>query len=192
MKIHDISQELFSSVVFPGDPAPIGTRVHSMEDGHLFNLTTLSMCAHNGTHVDAPLHFVKDGKSIDQMDLSVFVGECYVARHDGDITAEDALRILDKSQGIPRLLIAGDAVVTLEAARVFATRDLLLVGNESQTVGPPEAPAAVHQLLLGCGFAFLEGVVLKGIPEGRYILHAAPINLGGTEGSPCRAYLVEE
>ena len=63
MKIYDISQEVFGCVVFPGDPAPVKSRLMSINDGKHCNVTYLSMCAHNGTHIDAPLHFIKDGKS---------------------------------------------------------------------------------------------------------------------------------
>ena len=62
MKIYDISQEVFGCKVFPGDPAPERKIISSMENGALYNLTAISMCAHNGTHVDAPFHFIKDGK----------------------------------------------------------------------------------------------------------------------------------
>ena len=74
MKIHDISQEVFSSAVYPGDPAPEKKTLCSMDAGELYNLTAFSMCAHNGTHVDAPRHFIKDGKSIEMLSLECFVG----------------------------------------------------------------------------------------------------------------------
>ena len=61
MKIHDISQEVFGCDVYPGDPKPIKTKISSIPDGDLYNLSSFSMCAHNGTHVDAPAHFLKDG-----------------------------------------------------------------------------------------------------------------------------------
>ena len=187
--IYDISQELFSCRVFPGDPAPERQRLLSLEDGQSCNLTALSLCAHNGTHVDAPFHFLPDGRTIDQMGLEPFVGPCRVFRHSGAVTAADAERMLAAaSEG--RLLIAGPATVTAEAARVFAAAKLLLLGNESQTVGPEDAPREVHLLLLGAGTALLEGVVLDGVPEGRYLLNAAPLNLGGCDGAPCRAWLM--
>ena len=88
-------------------------------------------------------------------------------------------------------LIAGEATVTAEAADVFAASGILLIGNESQTVGPEDAPMQVHLILLGKGIALLEGVVLKDVPEGRYFLSAAPLNLAGADGAPCRAILVE-
>ena len=78
MKIIDISQELLSCNVYEGDPVPKANRIINMEDGGVYNLSALSLCVHNGTHVDAPLHFIKDGKSIEQMSLEHFVGECFV------------------------------------------------------------------------------------------------------------------
>lgn len=65
-----------------------------------------------------------------------------------------------------------------------------LIGCESQTVGDPEAPAKVHNILLGAGTVILEGAVLKNISEGVYFLSCAPLKLGGADGAPCRAYLM--
>ena len=90
-----------------------------------------------------------------------------------------------------RILIAGKATVTEEAARVFAEEGILLIGNESQTVGPEDAPMQVHLILLGAEVILLEGIVLKDIPEGKYFLNAAPLQLGGIDGAPCRAWLME-
>ena len=90
------------------------------------------------------------------------------------------------------LLIKGAAVVSAQAAEVFAAANLLLYGNESQTVGPEDAPMAVHKILLGAGVILLEGIRLAAVPEGVYLLNAAPLNLGGAEGSPCRAILISD
>ena len=85
----------------------------------------------------------------------------------------------------------GGGLLTAEAAEVFASSGLWLLGNEGQTVGPPEAPMQVHLILLGAGTALLEGVMLTDVPEGVYELHAAPLNLAGSDGAPCRAYLMK-
>lgn len=191
MKIYDISQEVFSCQVYPGDPGPEKQTLCSTGAGDLYNLTSFSMCAHNGTHVDAPFHFIPGGKTVDQMGLDCFVGECRVVRHQGDVTAGDAAQILKKAGGAERILIAGKATVTAEAAEVFAAGDIRLLGNEGQTVGPEDAPMQVHRILLGRGIALLEGILLDGVPQGRYFLSAAPLNLGGAEGAPCRAYLID-
>ena len=85
----------------------------------------------------------------------------------------------------------GAATVTEEAAEVFAKNSVLLLGNESQTVGPEDTPMKVHNILLGAGVVLLEGIRLGGVPAGKYLLSAAPLNLGGCDGAPCRAVLVE-
>ena len=191
MKIYDISQEVFSCAVYPGDPKPERKTLSATARGDLYNLTAFSMCAHNGTHVDAPFHFIQNGKTVDKMDLSTFVGDCFVARHQGDVTANDAAEILARAEGAERILIAGKATVTAEAAEVFAKASIRLLGNEEQTVGPENAPMQVHLILLGKGIALLEGIVLTSVPEGGYFLSAAPLNLAGCDGAPCRAYLME-
>ena len=191
MKIFDISQEVFSCAVYPGDPQPEKQVLYATETGDLYNLTSFAMCTHNGTHVDTPFHFVHNGKTVDQMELSHFVGDCFVASHEGDVTATDAEAILRKAKGAERILIAGKVTVTAEAAEVFAAGGIRLLGNEGQTVGPEDAPMQVHLILLRREIVLLEGIVLQGIPEGRYFLSAAPLNLGGADGAPCRAYLID-
>lgn len=174
-------------------------RVQSIPNGDICNLTRFSMCAHNGTHVDAPFHFIDGGKTIDQVELKKFIGPCYVVRHDGNVTGEDAEEILERARAIEndpndpcykRILIAGDAVVTEDAAKVFADNGIYLIGNESQTVGPIDTPANVHYILLGAEVVLLEGIRLQNIDEGKYILFSQPLNLGGCDGAPVRAVLV--
>ena len=206
MKIYDISQEVFNCCVFPGDSHPEREEKMKIENGDICNLTAISMCAHNGTHVDSPYHFYKDGKTIDQLELIDFIGFCFVVTHDGNVSAEDAEQILEKAREaaylknrqIPiyfdcqkRILLRGKATVTEEAARVFAENGVRLIGNESQTVGPENAPAKVHYILLEKEIVLLEGIRLGAVPEGIYLLNAAPINLGGSDGAPCRAVLLE-
>ena len=197
MKIYDISQEIFGCQVYPGDPVPKKTVIQSMENGALYNLTAFEMCAHNGTHIDAPRHFIKDGKSVDEIGLKAFVGKAFVAEHSGTVTERDAEAILQKArrqdpESAKRILIKGDAQVSLEAALVFASAGLWLLGNESQTVGPQDAPMEVHLALLSAEVVLLEGIRLWDVSEGVYFLNAAPLNLSGADGSPCRAILIAD
>lgn len=194
--IYDISQPLFECEIFPGDPKPVKKTVRRMENGDLYNMTEISMCVHNGTHVDAPFHFLKNGKGIDRIGLDKFIGAAYVASHNGDVTAQDAENILERAYKAydgsqKRILIKGKAVVTLEAAKVFAESGIDLLGNESQTVGPINAPMAVHLVLLEKEVVLLEGIRLSEVPEGVYYLNSAPLNLTDTDGSPCRAILTD-
>ena len=84
----------------------------------------------------------------------------------------------------------GRAFISAEAAEVFAEANVELFGNESQTVGPENAPMQVHKILLGKGIVLLEGIRLGEVPEGVYFLSAQPLSLAGADGSPCRAVLV--
>lgn len=195
MKIYDISQEVFGCQVYAGDPAPEKKQLCSMEKGDLYNLAAFRMCAHNGTHIDAPFHFVQDGKAVDSIDLDTFIGLAYVAEHHGIVSADDASAILENAkkqnpEAAKRILIKGDAEVSSEAAKVFAASNIFLLGNESQTVGPENAPMEVHRILLGAGVVLLEGIRLAEVPEGVYFLNAAPLNLSGADGAPCRAVLI--
>lgn len=209
MKIYDIAQEVFSCRVFPGDPSPERIEMMKISDGEICNLTAIKMCAHNGTHVDAPYHFIDGGKTIDEVDLIRFIGYAYVDEHDGKISGEDAERIIRNAKtasneyligrndeavcdAYNRILVKGKAVVTEDAAKVFADNKILLFGNESQTVGPEDAPMAVHLIMLGAEIILLEGIRLAKVEKGIYILNAAPINLGGADGAPCRATLIKE
>lgn len=192
--IIDISQRVFSCRVFPGDSAPKKEQVMSIEKGDVCNLTDFSMCVHNGTHIDAPFHFIKDGRTVEQVGLETFVGDCFVARHSGNVTAADAADIMERAEAAgaaERILIAGKATVTAEAARIFADSAIKLLGNESQTVGPEDAPKEVHLILLGADIILLEGIVLADVSEGRYFLSAAPLCLEDCDGAPCRAYLIK-
>ena len=195
MTVYDISQEVFRCQVYPGDPAPERKTLSSMEKGGLYNLTAFSMCAHNGTHIDAPFHFLRDGKTVDALSLAAFVGMAYVAEHQGILSGADAGEMLEKAkkqdpEAAKRILIKGAAEVSAEAAKVFAAAGLLLLGNESQTVGPEDAPMEVHRILLGAEVVLLEGIRLGKVSEGVYLLNAAPLNLSGADGSPCRAILL--
>lgn len=196
MKLYDISQEVFGCAVYPGDPTPKKESLSRMEIGDLYNLTAFSMCAHNGTHVDAPYHFIEDGKTVEQIPLEKTVGLCFVAEWKGILDEENARQILRRAalavrESARRILLKGNVTVSAEAARVFAEGGVDLIGNESQTVGPEDAPVEVHKILLGADVVLLEGIRLSDVPEGVYFLSASPLCLGGADGAPCRAILAE-
>ncbi len=196
MKIYDISQEVFTSCVYPGDEAPEKRELMRMSHGDTYNLTAFSMCAHNGTHIDAPFHFISDGKTVDELDLAKTVGPCYVTEQVSTIGTAEANEILDAAYAADpdsarRILIKGDAVVTEDGAHIFAERGVHLIGVESLSVGPVNDPMAVHLILLANEVVLLEGLRLNAVDEGVYFLCAAPLSLAGSDGSPCRALLIQ-
>ena len=189
MKIYDITQELFGCCVYPGDPAPEREQLRSIARGDLYNLSRLSLCAHNGTHIDAPYHFLENGKTVDQIALEKCIGKAVVASCDGEPDPVWLEALLQKSP--KKILFKGKTVVSMEAAQLMNRYGVELVGVESQTVGPEDAPMAVHLELLGREVVLLEGIRLHEVPEGEYLLCAAPLCLGGADGAPCRAVLIE-
>ena len=90
--IYDISQEVFSGAIYPGDPAPSKKDLMSINKGYLCNLTGFSMCAHNGTHIDAPFHFINEGKTVDQIPTSVFAGPAWFWPQSDERPRPDVLR----------------------------------------------------------------------------------------------------
>ena len=196
MKIFDISQSIPDCAVYPGDPVPQTTRMCSIDNGDLYNLTFLSMCAHNGTHVDAPNHFIKNGKSIDGISLDKTVGMAYVVNCSDTIDGLRAAEIINtiknaSNDTINKLIVKGRAVIDVEGAKALADAGIVLVGSETQSIGDEKAPMAVHKILLEKEVVLLEGVRLDAVSEGIYFLVAAPLLIAGADGAPCRALLLD-
>lgn len=215
MKIYDISQEVFSCNVYPGDDAPQMQPVCRMDRGDTYNLTNMSMCVHNGTHIDAPFHFFNDGTTVENIPLSKMVGYCFVTDFNGILTTKDVQNIVNqaKNYAIPtrkdvsttsnatqnpslddcwqRILFKGDVTVTPQSAQELVTLGVQLVGTTEQTFGTEKTLVDVHKTLLSAQVVMLEGVRLQHVPQGRYLLCAQPLCLAGCDGSPTRAILID-
>ena len=88
------------------------------------------------------------------------------------------------------MIFAAEAGVFLFFLRVLLFFKLIIIGIVIYSVGPENAPMEVHRILLGAGIVLLEGIRLAAVSEGVYFLNAAPLNLSGADGSPCRAVLI--
>jgi arylformamidase len=188
MKIYDITQELFHGKVYPGDPVPRYERTSQIVRGDICNLTMLNMCTHNATHVDAPYHFYEKGKTVEELDLSRCIGPCQVVDllDDSLDSLEELLKTCRK-----RLLFKGDMGITPAMAKLFNRYGIVLIGVEGQSVDAAGAPGSVHFELLSKEVVLLEGLSLAKVPAGEYFLSAAPLKLGGCDGAPCRAVLLQ-
>lgn len=186
MTIHDISQNILTARVLHGDTAPTTRLVQDIHDG--YRLTDINMCLHNGTHIDAPSHFLADGASIEHTPLQSCIGECIVVRTDSDIDAEFVYSLPE----CPRILFDGKALIVPSGATALVDRGVVLVGIARMSVANEQYCTAVHQILLGASIVILESIVLKHIAQGSYKLVALPLNIGGCEASPVRAVLIEE
>lgn len=192
MKIIDISRELFSTPSYPGDPVPKRDIVRRMDMGDACNLSGFYACCHSATHMDAPLHFIDGGDSIDRIDPARCVGLCSVVEADGIITGADIDRLPPQTE--KRILFKGNgkAFLSRSAAFALAQAGYLLVGTDAQSVGAPDRETEPHRELLGAGIPLLEGLNLSDAAPGIYRLIALPLLLGGAEASPVRAILIEE
>lgn len=192
MKIIDISRELFSTPVYPGDPEPRRDLIRRMGMGDVCNLSGFYTGCHSATHVDAPRHFIEDGKTIEQVALSKYTGKCTVVPADGVITGADIDAITPNSEKIILFKGDGKAFLSQSAAFALAYAGITLVGTDAQSIetGDEEFPA--HKQLLGEEIPILEGLNLSQVEPGNYRLFAFPLFLAGAEASPVRAVLSEE
>ncbi len=211
MKIFDISLPLSPNLsVWPGDPPIVLEQVASMDAGDDCNLTRLTASVHSGTHVDAPHHFLNDGRTVEQLPLEVLTGRCYVVQlPDGvDMITADALERMSLPTGITRLLFGtrnsrwwmrGETVfqedfvaISADGARWLAEHRLQLIGIDYLSVAPFNDSIPTHQVLLQAGIILLEGLNLSAVPRGFYDLYCLPLNLLGAEGAPARAILISD
>ena len=189
MQIVDISRELFSSPVYPGDPVPKRDLVRQMSLGDSCNLSGFYACCHSATHLDAPLHFIDGGKPIDQTDLRLCFGPCSVVKAEGIITGSDIDSLPERTERRLLLKGSGKAFLSRSAAFALAGAGFLLIGTDAPSIGTPEDEAGPHRELLGAGIPILEGLDLSSAAPGNYCLSAFPLRLGGAEAAPVRAVL---
>ena len=187
-RIFDISKEVFSCPIYPGDPENSYRQVKSIADGSAYNLSEITVGSHAATHIDAPYHFYEDGNTIEQISLSRCVGKCIVETINGEITPEKIVHILSSysAAASKRLLFRGNCVISHETAEYLNEIGILLIGVEADTVGDFD----IHYELLRKNMVILENLDLKEVEDGEYYLSAAPIKLSGLDGAPVRAFLL--
>ena len=191
MKLHDITRELMSAPVYPGDPAPRLSRLSDMALGDAYTASQIRMCLHNGTHADAPCHFFPDADDVTAIPLTQAVGECKVVAFDGVLLGDEAERLLRRVGAVERILFKGTATLTQSAAFVLTDAGVRVIGVESNSVAPAAETAVVHRALLSEHILILENLDLSAVEEGAYFLFAAPLKIAGADGAPVRAVLVE-
>lgn len=190
---------------YPGDPAP-AFAAHDRIETAGYAVTQLVLGSHQGTHLDAPAHYLPGGDAIDAVDLGRCVGPAVIADlpHKGagaaitpaDLEAAVAplapgARLVirtgwDRMLGDPAYFTACPSL-TIAAARWLAARELALLGMDMPTPSVGDV-AAVHQVLLGAGVLILEALAhLEQIIASPFVLVAAPLRLVGVDGSPVRA-----
>ena len=210
MKIFDISVPISTDMtVWPGDPSVTITRISSIEKGENANVSHLSLGVHTGTHVDAPLHFLREGESLDKIPLERFVGDAQVFEIPDVnlITVEileknnftlKASRVLFKTQN-SEIWAKGDkafqkdfVALSPDAAVFLADQKVNLIGIDYLSIAPFGDSTPTHKIFLEAGVILLEGIDLSSVPGGEYLLFCLPLKLQGVDGAPVRAILVEK
>lgn len=205
----DISRPLDARMpAWPGETALHREPRTSVAAGDVATTSYLSGFAHTGTHADAPSHFIRDGATLDQVELEPWIGPCRVVRHepDRDVTASDLESM--ELEGAERVLIATAnstrwsdgpefrtdyVAIDASAAAWLVERDFKLVGIDYLSVETFEGGEyPVHHTLLGAGMAILEGLRLDHVVPGDYELIALPLPIAEGDGSPVRAILRTE
>lgn len=210
-KIIDLTHTMFDDMpVFPGDP-PFSLKTYHTIESAGFNLTQVMMSTHVGTHLDAPLHFIRDGKTTDTMDLSRCVGEAHLLdlTHRGapldEMTIDDFKRYDDVIRKGARLIVrtGWDRVfpspefftempgISIDAATFLAEREIALIGLDLPSVHVKESQR-VHEILLEAEIVIVEGLTnLAAIERSPFYFVALPLKFAGRDGSPVRAVAIE-
>jgi len=193
--------------IYAGD-APLKFEfLKDMRKGDGFTLSAYSMGAHSGTHIDAPMHFVRDGASIEQLSLASLIGPARVIDIPDEVQSINAAELnRHEWRGAPRVIFRTRsslrgwmasstfhrdfAYIAPDAAQLLADAGVQLVGVDYISAEQFGAPAPrTHQILLGKGIPIVEGLALGTVHAGDYDLIVLPIKVAGHEGAPARAIL---
>ncbi|NEQ82824.1 MAG: cyclase family protein [Moorea sp. SIO2I5] len=192
---------------WPGSPAIEFHRHLDLEDGDIATDTTLHFSVHTGTHVDAPMHFIPGGQSVEQLPLDVLIGECQVVvvPDDVDVITAEVLKQLTLPVNTQRLLLRTRnsrlwrsqvrefqpdfVALTADAAEWVVERGIRLIGVDYLSVQRFDDGPETHQILLKSEVVIIEGLNLTDISTGKYELLCLPIKLKGVEGAPARVIL---
>ena len=193
--------------VYQGDAPMKFDFLHDMRKGDAFTLSAYSLGAHSGTHIDAPMHFVRNGAPIDRVPLAPLIGRARVIDIPDGVQAINAAELNKHSwRGVPRILFRTRsalhgwmssptfhkdfAYIAPDAAKLLADAGVQLVGIDYISAEQFGAAAPLtHRTLLGRNIPIVEGLALDHVKAGDYDLVVLPIKVGGHEGAPARAIL---
>lgn len=206
-RIIDISRKIYAGMmVWEGDkPTQIGRQL-SIQSGAPSNVSSIEMSVHAGSHVDAPFHFFETGLDISCLDLSQFIGFAKVFTldvsdtiqkkdlEDLDIQEGDIVILKTPNSNLPEEEPVSNKFIPLDvsAAKYFVEKKVKTVGVDHLSIDAFDSSAfAVHKLLLSNHIGIIEGLRLKEVSTGEYLLSALPLRIEGVDGSPIRAVLIE-
>lgn len=194
--------------IWPNSPKPKFSKISSIRGGDSANDTEIKMSVHTGTHIDAPLHFIQNGKSVEKLDLKTFFGPVFVVYLPKikEITSRD-IRKLNLPKKTERILFKTEnsnlwrkkiskfnknyVGLTVDAAEWLSKKGVKLVGIDYLSIAKFDEAEEVHKILLEKGIIILEGINLNKVKQGRYQLVCLPVKIAGLEASQTRAILIK-
>jgi arylformamidase len=200
VKIFDITRTISEDMlVFPGDTQP----TFLQEDRGRYLISDLHMSTHSGTHIDAPVHYLKTGNTIDTIPLSHVIGRCRVLDVSGAGNNINARHLKGRMEGVSRLLLKTSfsgttrfeedyPALTLSAAHIIAANGMKCIGIDSPSIESFTGDGSVHRVILSCNCIVVELIDLSNVEEGDYDMVALPLRLNGLDGSPARVVLIEK
>lgn len=208
MRIYDVTVPLHGAMPMWDGEDPPGLEWRSrIDEGGEHDLSVLTLNSHTGTHVDAPAHYEDGGPTVETLAIDVLVGAVAVVEHRGsaDITAADleALGIDGTQRRVLFKTVNGRlwgerafhrdyVALAADAAARLVELGVRLVGIDYLSIEAFDSPGfKVHHTLLGAGVAVVEGVDLRAVPAGEYLLVCAPLPVAGAEGAPARVFLID-
>lgn len=205
MNYIDISPIISESLaVFPGDQSFRLKKSYSIEKGDHIDLASFSGTLHLGSHADAPSHYIKGGKTIEQVNLEPYFGQCQVFHvnitkgeriqiKDFNLDGVIESRVLFRTNSFPDPNIWNDDFNSLspELIKALKSKNVQLIGIDTPSADPADSKnLESHQALAATDIRILEGLDLSKVQEGTYQLVALPLALKGAEASPVRAILI--
>ena len=189
--------------VFPGDPEYKQEFAISIAAGQPANVSRITTTSHAGTHVDAPLHFIANGKDASQLCLETLIGPCQVIevkdeQMDGTFIPRSVLpdtfkypRVLFKTymSKAPGKFRKDESGLSLEAAKHMTACGVKLIGIDSFSVECVGCDGSVHRELLGKEVILVETMDLSKVTPGYYNMICLPAKIVGCDGAHARTLL---
>jgi arylformamidase len=206
MPVYDLTLPLGPlTPLYPGDPPFELDMYRRLADGDSSNNSRLRMGLHNGTHIDAPYHFIENGGTVESIPPEALVGPCLLVDvGDADLITREVLERLDlgdhvrilfrtkNSQWIATRFEEKFVAFSGDGARYLAGLNPVLIGIDAPSLdvrGSVGHPA--HMALLGCPTlkGAIEWLNPAGLEPGEYELFCGPMRIPAAEASPCRVLL---
>jgi len=209
MRTYDLTLTISPEMpVWPGDPQVQISRNSKIENGDMANVSHMNMSVHTGTHVDAPYHFIEDGKTVEELPIKDLIGRAYVMHlpESEDLITSELLIEAEIPPRTRRVLIRTrnsnlwaenvanfeKSYVALdeEAAKYLVKRGVKLIGVDYLSVAPFANTEPTHCILLEAGVIIVEGLNLSEVSRGRYNFYCLPLKIAGSDGAPARVILM--